>query len=292
MISVVAPAKINLTLEVLRRRDDGYHDIRSAIQTISLCDRLVFEAGSELGFSCDLDGWDAGESLVSRAAQLLRRYSGVSYGATVKMKKEVPLLSGLGGDSSDAAATLRGLNKLWGLNLPKWRLAELAAELGSDVPFFIFGGTAIIEGRGEVIVPLPSLPPMWVVLLMPQVARGKGKTGSMYGELKKSRFTDGCISDELMETITARKKIIPSQLYNVFEAVALKSFRGLEKYRWHFLEAGAFQVSLAGSGPALYSLLEDRKPAREIYSNLKKKGFEVYLAETVGPSAATRLDII
>jgi 4-diphosphocytidyl-2-C-methyl-D-erythritol kinase len=282
-VSLPAPAKLNLTLEVLARRKDGYHDIRSIIQAISFGDKISFRPGSVIDIKCNHPGWLSEESLVSKAVALLSEVTGYQRGATIRIDKKIPLLSGLGGDSSDAATILKGLNELWGLGLTRWQLAELAQQLGSDTAFFIFGGTAMVEGRGEVVTLLPALPRMWVVLLVPPVAREKGKTGRLYDSLDKEHFTDGHLTDDLMMIITGGGEITSSSLYNVFEKTAFDIFGRLDEFRWRFLEAGAYQVGLAGSGPTLYSLIDDRKRAEKIYQSLRKKGFEVYLAETICP---------
>ena len=282
-VSLLAPAKLNLTLEVLARRRDGYHNIRSIIQAISFGDKIVCAAGKEVDIKCSHPKWQLEESLVSKVIFLLGELTGRRMGATIRIDKKIPLLSGLGGDSSDAAAVLKGLNKLWGLNLTRWQLAEIAQQLGSDVPFFIFGGTAIVEGRGEVVTLLPAIQRMWVVLLLPPVAREKGKTGRLYGSLKEKDFTDGHITDELIMALNGSSELPSSKLYNIFENTAFDVFDKLEEFRWRFLEAGAYRVGLAGSGPALYSLIDNKKRAEKIYKNLIEKDYEVYLAETICP---------
>src|SRR4030067_3173170 len=133
MLSVLAPAKLNLTLEVLAKRADGFHEIRSVIQTISLCDRLDFGLGDDITFKCNEPGWLSEKSLIAKATSLLQQTTGCPKGATIMVHKHIPLMSGLGGDSSDAAACPRGLDKLWGLSLPGGELARLASQLGSDV---------------------------------------------------------------------------------------------------------------------------------------------------------------
>lgn len=282
-ISLLAPAKLNLTLEVLARRKDGYHDIRSIIQAISFGDKISFRPGSVIDIKCNYPNWQLEESLVSKAVVLLDAVTGRRMGATIRIDKKIPLLSGLGGDSSDAAAILKGLNKLWGLGLTLWQLAELAQQLGSDTVFFIFGGTAMVEGMGEVVTLLPALPRMWVVILIPPVTRQKGKTGRLYDSLNEKYFTDGRLTDELMIAINDSREPPSSKLYNIFEKTAFDIFDRLDEFRWRFLEAGAYQVGLAGSGPTLYSLINDKKRAEKICRNIKKKGFEVYLAETICP---------
>ncbi len=281
MLTVQAPAKINLTLEVLSRRSDGFHEVRSVIQAIALYDRLNFQPGKKMVIKCDDAGWLSEESLVSKAASLLKETSGCSEGATIELSKKIPLLSGLAGDSSDAAVVLIGLNKLWGLAFSPGELARLASQLGSDVAFFLFGGTALVQGRGELVSPLPPLPSMWVVLLMPAVPRFTGKTGRLYASLKPDHYTDGRMTEKLVILLTRGGDVAPANLFNVFDKVADDSFGGLDNYRGRFLEAGAGSVHLAGSGPALFTLVKDRVQAEKIYKKLTKQGLEAYLAETL-----------
>jgi len=282
MLTVLAPAKINLTLEVLGKRSDGFHEIRSVLQTINLCDSLHFRLSQQVAFRSDLPDWSAEESLVSRAASLLREATGCPKGATIEVAKRIPLVSGLGGDSSDAAATLRGLNKLWELGLPQEKLLDLAAQLGSDVAFFIWGGTALVEGRGEVVTPLPPLPHMWVVLVVPDVPRLPGKTAQLYASLKPSHFTDGHITRRLAEILMARRDFKPSMLFNTFENVAFGDFNIKRVYVEHLIKLGAPHIHLAGSGPALFTMLKDKAQAEDLYTRCKQQGMEVYMVGVGG----------
>ena len=281
MITVSAPAKINLTLEVLGKRADGYHEIRSVIQTISLCDTLTFESADSLEFKSDSAEWVAEKSLVSKAAMLLQPTGRHSRGAIVGVKKLIPLLAGLGGDSSDATATLRGLNQLWGLSLTREQLIPLARQLGSDVAFFLYGGTALVEGRGEIVTPLPPLLHSWVVVAVPPVPRQPGKTRQLYESLEPGHYTDGQITQKLVAEIRAGREFSTSLLFNTFENVALAHFSGLDVSRRHMMKMGATNVLLAGSGPALFTLLEDKAQAEALCSRLKEPGLEPYLAETL-----------
>jgi len=227
MLTVLAPAKLNLTLEVLAKRPDGYHEIRSVIQTINLCDSLNFQLSQSIKFNSDMPSWIPEDSLVSKATSLLREATGCSKGATIEVSKRIPLVSGLGGDSSDAAATLHGLNRLWGLGLLREKLLDLAAQIGSDVAFFVYGGTALVEGRGEVVTPLPPLPHMWVVLMLPPVPRLVGKTEQLYASLNASHYTDGQITQRLVEELKRGREFTPSLLFNTFDNVAFDSFTRL-----------------------------------------------------------------
>ena len=280
MLTVLAPAKINLTLEVLHQRPDGFHEIRSVIQTINLCDSLLFRLSGNIEFGCDNPDFVPEESLVSKATALLQQATGCSKGARIEIGKRIPLASGLGGDSSDAAAVLHGLNRLWQLGLSLSELVELAPRLGSDVAFFLYGGTALVEGRGEMVTPLPSLPHRWVVLFMPPVPRMPGKTKRLYASLKPKHYTQGQITDRLVAGFSAGE-VTSSMLFNVFEEVAQDNFPSLGEYREQFLKAGASSVHLAGSGPALFALVEDRAEAEGLYKNLQQQGLESYLTDTL-----------
>jgi 4-diphosphocytidyl-2-C-methyl-D-erythritol kinase len=280
--TVKAPAKINLTLEVLGERPDGYHEIRSVIQTINLYDSLRFRSSRKLRFSCDNPDFVIEESLVSRAAALLQEVSGFSKGATIEISKRIPLVSGLGGDSSDAAAVLSGLNRLWQLGLSLPELLELAPRLGSDVAFFLYGGTALVEVRGERVTPLPPLPQRWVVLIVPPVPRVREKTRQLYASLKPSHYTDGRITVKFLEALNEGREFKPSMLFNAFENVAFEFFPKLEVYKEHFIKLGASRVHLAGSGPALFTMLNDKAQAEDLYTRCQQQGLECYLANTTG----------
>lgn len=281
MLTIKAPAKLNLTLEVLKKRPDGFHEIRSVIQAIDLCDTLTFSAGEGISFVCDMERWSAEESLVTNAVRLLQGVTDCKKGVAVRIEKRIPLLSGLGGDSSDAATVLRGLNELWDLNIPLPELQELAAELGSDVPFFIKGGTALAEGRGERLTPLPSLSKIWVALVVPDISVAPGKTGRLYAGLNKGNFTDGQITEKLVRALHKDDKVIPSLVFNTFENVASSYFPGLSVYKEHLVKLGAPYVHLAGSGPALFTLFDDKSGAEEMLTRCENQGMKVYLAETL-----------
>ena len=287
MLTVLAPAKINLTLEVLAKRPDGFHEIRSVIQAIDLCDSLHLESSRQVSFKSDMPEWRSEESLVSKAIALLQQTTGCPKGVMVEVTKRIPLMAGLGGDSSDAAAILRGLNRLWELNLPLDKLLEMARQLGSDVAFFLYGGTALAEGRGEILTPLPPLPHCWFVLALPTVHRLPGKTKRLYESLGTSHFSNGQITQRFVDGLKAGERVSSSLLFNAFENVALTIFSGLGTAREHFIKLGATYVHLAGSGPALFTLVQDITWAEELYFRLQQQRMASYLAETLPASGVT-----
>lgn len=282
MLTIEAPAKLNLTLEVLGKRPDDYHEIRSVVQTIDLCDTLYFQTSNHTEFRSDMPEWIAEESLVSKATDLLREATGCTVGVTIEVDKHIPFFSGLGGDSSDAAAVLLGLNRLWELNLSQEKLLGLAAELGSDMTFFLHGGTALMEGRGEVVKSLPPMSEVRVVMVVPAVSRELGKTGRAYAGLNESDYTGGEYTKRLVEVLKGAGKLEPSMLFDVFERTVYSSSPEIAECRQRMMTAGAAHVHLAGSGPTLFTLAGNKATAELLYNRLSQQGVETYLARTTG----------
>ena len=278
MLTVYAPAKINLVLEVLGK-DNDYHRISSIIQSIDLCDVLNFQPDEAISFECAEPSLKH-DNLVTRAATLLKESTKCSLGARIELRKHIPWGVGLGGGSSDAAATLLALNELWGLGLSLSELVRLASKLGSDVPFFIHKGTALVGGKGEKVTPLPSLPATSFVLLVPPLPKISGKTKQMYNNLRVADFTGGQFVQQALASLRQGKAIDHSLMFNVFEQVAFDFFPGLDKYRKTLEEAGAPGVYLAGSGPCLFTFFSGKEKARELFSRLRKHGLECYLASS------------
>jgi 4-diphosphocytidyl-2-C-methyl-D-erythritol kinase len=275
MSTVYAPAKLNLVLEVLGK-DDDYHRISSIVQSIDLCDVLNLELDDELRFECDVPGLRS-DNLVTEAAALLKESTGCSLGARVELHKRIPWAAGLGGGSSDAAATLLALNELWRLGLSVPQLVRLAWRLGSDVPFFVRKGTALVEGRGEKVTPLPPLPPTCFVLLVPPLSKMPDKTKQMYGRLRVADFTRGEFTERALASLLRGKVVGRSLMFNVFERTAFEFFPQLGRYRKIMEEAGAAGVCLAGSGPCLFAAFSSREEAGELFSRLSKQKLECYL---------------
>ncbi len=278
-----ACAKINLTFEVLGKRLDGYHEIASVMQAISLCDVLTFDNGHDIRLACDVAELASPSNLVYRAARLMQGLARGRRGVSISLRKGIPLAGGLGGGSSDAAAAMQALNEMWGVNLPLRRLTELAARLGSDVPFFVSGHpTALATGRGEEVEALSSPAKTWLVLLRPPIELA-GKTRVMYSHLEPSAFTEGQHTGELADSIGRGKRVANGQCYNAFEPLAMARFRGLSGYRRRFLDAGAGEVHLAGAGPTLFTLVRGRGEGERIVRRLKGQGMNVnvYLAHTL-----------
>ncbi len=281
-----AYAKVNLTLEALGRRDDGYHDVVSVIQTVDLHDTLTFEPADALELVCDVPELAGDENLALRAARLLREHAGVSDGARITIAKRIPLAAGLGGGSSDAAASLLGLNRFWRLGLSINELSKLAAQLGSDVPFFlrssVSGGTAMVSGRGERVQALPPANLEWLVIACPGI-RVPDKTASLYGRLGPSNFTRGALTRRLAARIRGGGDVPPQFLFNVFDDVAFDAFPGLREC-WDAMHTlGAREVHVAGSGPSLFAPVSSREVGSALQLLLTHQhGIQSHLVRTVG----------
>ena len=255
MLRLLAPAKVNLTFEVLGRRADGYHEVRTILQALSLADELTFEASDSLTLTVEPEGAaPVGENLVLAAARLLQREAGVERGAALHLTKRIPTAGGLGGGSSDAATALLGLRWLWGLDLDADALRELAAQLGSDVPFFISGGTALGEGRGERLTPLPT-PQGEAVIAVPDASRPRDKTAQMYGLLTPEQYTDGRATADAERRLRSGVPLSNGVL-NAFDAVAGEAYLFHAALREAFASAG-LRPALCGAGPSMFALVDE-----------------------------------
>lgn len=279
VLTVHAPAKVNLVLEVLGKSGD-YHRISSIVQTVGLFDVLRFELDEDIRFRCETAGLER-DNLVPRAAALVKSSTGYTQGARIHLRKGIPWGAGLGGGSSDAAATLLALNELWGLRLSPDELLPLASKLGSDVSFFMHGGTVLVEGRGHKVSPLPSLAEIYFVLLVPPLPKVAAKTKQMYGRLNASHFTDGRFVRAALSSLKEGAMIEPGLMFNAFEQEAPVFFAGLDRYIEAMKAAGAPRVYLAGSGPCLFAVCSEEDKARELHSRLSSQGLECYLAPSV-----------
>jgi 4-diphosphocytidyl-2-C-methyl-D-erythritol kinase len=279
MITTVAPAKINWTLEVLGRRDDGYHEVRTVMQTIDLCDELSVDTAESLTIARNVDYASDEDDLIARAAQAM------GGGAAISVTKRIPVAAGLGGGSSDAAATLRALARLRGGDES---IVEKAGEIGSDVGFFLHGGTALAEGRGENVTPLADAPPAWLVVLVPSV-RIKEKTKRMYGALTTDDITDGAGTDAFLAHLEKGGSLVDAPTFNCFERAAYRTFDGLAFFRDALREAGARSVRLCGAGPSLYCVANGEEEALAIRSRVARvrRGEKVHAVRTLTAAEAT-----
>ncbi len=283
MLTVLAPAKLNLVLEVVGRHGQ-YHDIRSIAQGIDLCDMLTFEPATDISFTCSEPSL-LKDNLVSQAARLLQEHCAILQGARIHLNKRIPQAAGLGGGSSDAAATLLALNQMWGAGLQQHQLFDLAAQLGSDVPLFVTGGTVLLKDKGDQVRALPHHPPMHAVILTPCAYPPPGKTGLMYSQLHPEMFTKGQFVRAAEFALEHGRRIPEELMFNVFEKVADCVFESLARDRTLLQKATDVPVHLAGSGPSLYVLLPSADEADAVASRLIRYGRHAVVARTIGPAA-------
>ena len=287
MLKLKAYAKINLTLEVLGRREDGYHEVATIMQTVGLYDTVRLTLADDIAISCDNSALASTENLAYKAAQLLREESGYTSGAHISIDKAIPVSAGLGGGSSDAAATLNGLNELWQLGMATSHLESLGARLGSDVPFLLQGGTAIGLGRGERIRRLPPANIQWAVVLSPDVNHvgdTSNKTTALYSLLTPANHTRGFLTRKLEARIRGGGDVPPQFLFNAFDDIAFDAFPGLEECWNTFAELGAREIHLSGSGPSIYALMPRREVGVAVQLLLRHRhGMNAYLVKAVQP---------
>jgi len=280
MLTTYAPAKINLVLEVLGKYDDNNHQIKSIAQTITLYDVLSFEMGKEISLECNESSLQA-ENLVIKAAKLFQEVTNCRKGVRIGLRKNIPWGAGLGGGSSDAASTLVALNALWETNFARSRLAHLASQISSDAPLFVYGGTTLVEGRGEKVSLLPDLPPTYFVLHMPPLPKIPDKTSKLYGKLSSRNFTQGEFVHAALQTLEQGKTLPSSSMFNIFEAVAFDVFPDLDKYKEIFEQTAGLPVHLAGSGPCLFTPVQNEEKANEVCLSMQKRGLECYVVTSL-----------
>ena len=251
-------AKINLYLEVLGRRADGYHDISTIFQTVSLCDEISFTISPDLRLSCDDAAIPAGEeNLIIRAARQLQAASGYSAGAQIHLTKRIPSPGGLGGGSSNAAIALLGLNRLWNLNASRDELYGIAAEIGSDVPFFLYGGTAYGMGRGEKLNQINDFSAKFMVIVTPKISVS---TAWAYDSLEAERLTSGGLIRNLSVCRFASGVALftQSMMRNDFESLIYSRFPEIEGIKERLEDFGA-SAMLSGSGASVFGIFENEE---------------------------------
>jgi 4-diphosphocytidyl-2-C-methyl-D-erythritol kinase len=265
---VRAPAKVNLFLEIIAKRSDGYHEIATLMAAVNLYDTLAFTEvpPAETRLECDDPALSTGpENLVKRAVDLLRRRTGRQDGLRIRLRKRIPIAAGLGGGSSDAAATLRGLNEVWKLGLAQRELMALGAELGSDVPFFLSGPVGWCTGRGEQVAPLSTPASFWVVLVNPAFGLS---TAEVYSRVKVPECPQK--GKEIRQALSeGRIDEVGERLHNRLQAIAEDINPAVKDLRERLERLGPAGQLVSGSGPSVFALCRNRPEARRIARELR-----------------------
>lgn len=269
-----ARAKINLGLDVLRRRDDGYHEVKMVMQTVGICDRLEFRKLPEdvIRMETDRRGLPVNEhNLVYRAVRLMKESFGIQEGVFVRLQKNIPIAAGMAGGSADAAAAIHGMDRLFDLKLTLEEKQKLGVKLGADVPYCLMGGTALSEGIGEILTALPAVPCAHLVIAKPAISVS---TKFVYenlhaNSLKKHPDIDGMVLSIQKGDLTG----IASRMENVLETVTIKHYPVIAEMKEFLKEQGAMNALMSGSGPTVFGVFEKEETARSAYEAMRKKGF-------------------
>ena len=283
-MEVRAHAKLNLTLDVLGRRPDGYHDLRMVMQSVALADVLTLEESGdgELRVRTNLHFLPNNEkNLAAQAALRWWEARGQApRGLEIAIEKSVPVCAGMAGGSSDAAAVLRALNQMEGAPLSLWELAKIGERVGSDVPYCVLGGTALAEGRGEILTPLPPLPQCWAVLCKPEFSIS---TPALFAKIDSVRLRCRPDTQGVVAALEAGDLHgVARRMYNVFEdALPERQRARVNDIKNVLIQCGALGASMSGTGPTAFGLFDDEGLAREAQERLADWGGEVFLTQTV-----------
>lgn len=281
LLELDAPAKINLSLDVLCRRDDGYHDLRMIMQTVGVHDTVAIETGgSDITVECNSRYVPSGiENTVYKAASLLKTQYGISDGLRIRIVKRIPVAAGLAGGSSDAAAVIKGIDSMFSLGLTPEQLAKAGKAVGADVPYCISGGTMLAEGIGEILTRLTPLKGVDIVILKPKVGVS---TAWVYKNLQLDRITERPDTNRLVEAVGSKNiKYIAENMVNVLETVTIPQYPIINTAKEKLIELGAAGSMMSGSGPSVFGIFTDKGKAAAAFEKLKDNNWECFLTQTV-----------
>ena len=287
-LTLTAPAKVNLTLDVVGTRPDGYHLVDTIMQTVGLHDRVTLtRTDRPVEICCDLPGLDGEANLAARAMHALCEAANLPYhGVMIEIEKVIPEKAGLGGGSADAAATLCGLAKLWELGWPMEKLCEIAAGVGADVPFLVRGGTARAQGIGERLTPIDPMPEVWLLIQKPPVGMDTAQAFKLYDACTPTVRPD---NDRMVSAIAGRDlKRVAAGLCNRMEIVCTGPY--IPAIKTAMLKAGALGSAMSGSGSAVFGMFPSKDAAKGALPLLDREMGEIYLTRTQrsGPAVLSR----
>lgn len=279
ILRISAYAKINLFLDVLGKRDDGFHEVSMIMQSIKLADYLALEESPENILLCSHQFLPADSNLALKALLLMQELFPDLPKVKIILEKHIPIAAGLAGGSADAAGVISGVNELFNLKQTSEQLAQIGARLGSDIPFCLLGGTAFAQGRGEKMTMLRDIPHFYVVLVKPKIGLS---TAGVYKSLTPADYAEHPSVDDYLKAIEkSDASYIQSHLYNALEKSAFRLQPQVAEIKHEFKQLGANYTLMSGSGSTVFSLFGDRKIALEFYNKIKLKYKTAYLTETV-----------
>lgn len=268
-----AYAKINIGLDVLRRREDGYHEVKMIMQTVDICDDLTFEKSEQPGISIQTDHEDLPtdrNNLIYKAAELLMKEKGITEGVKITLTKRIPIAAGMAGGSSDAAAAMRGMNRLFAMGYTTEELQKLAVRLGADIPYCIVGGTMLSEGIGEILTPLPTPPACYLVVAKPDI---NVSTKFVYENLHADSLTCHPDIDGMIDAIREGSlQGVTDRLGNVLETVTVKEYPVIEEIKELMRQEGAENALMSGSGPTVFGIYTDQEKANQTAQEIERRG--------------------
>ena len=278
----LAFAKVNISLDIVSKMADGYHNMKMVMQSVSLSDEITIECTQGEGISVDTElPYLPGDerNIAAKAALAFYKHTGISgFRTLIRLKKSIPVCAGLGGGSADGACVLRMLDSMFETKLGRETLEIIGASIGSDVPFCIAGGTRLAEGRGDILTELPPIPPSYIVICKPPFACS---TPELFGRVKPDRIrarpdTDGMIAALKQGDL----KGVARRMYNVFEDIMPRGTREIADIKYAMLDKGALGAVMTGSGPAVFGLFDNESQAQSAYKHLKPLFRECYLGAT------------
>lgn len=288
-IRLKARAKINLGLDVLGKRDNGYHDVRMVMQTIGIYDRIIMTKipEDEIRIISNLAFLPVNENnLIYKAIKMIKDMYHITSGVEVELNKFIPVAAGMAGGSTDAASALYGMNRLFNLGLSTQKMMELGVNLGADVPYCVMRGTALAEGIGEKLTRLKEVPHMWILIAKPPI---NVSTKLVYESLDMGGVTTHPDIDGIIEAINAQDvRLIAERMGNVLEGVTVPMYPVIETIKQDMLNNGAINAMMSGSGPTVFGIFPDEATTLKCQAYLKAKGDarQVYITETFGNSTS------
>lgn len=271
-LELKALAKINLGLDVLGRRENGYHDVRMVMQTIYLYDDVILKKRKELGIKVDTNLFFLPvneHNIAYQAADLLIKEFGISDGVEIRLTKHIPVAAGMAGGSSNAAAVLFGMNRMFELGLSEQELMDRGVKLGADVPYCIMRGTVLAEGIGEKLTPLAPMPKCYVLVAKPSVSVS---TRTVYEKLDSKEIVDHPDIDGLLHGLEKGDLIqVAHSMGNVLEQVTVSDYPVIEEIKNAMKEAGALNAMMSGSGPTVFGLFKERSRAKKALALIRKR---------------------
>lgn len=282
-IEIDSYSKINLTLNILAKRQDGYHDIETIMQSINLSDRICIKEEKEgIKIKCNhpLVPVDY-QSLTYRSAEMILNRCRIAKGVKIEIDKKIPLASGMAGGSANSASILVGINKLFTLNLSNTDLREIGEELGMDVPFCIQNGTALAYHKGEKVTPLPLInPPLWIIIINPgfEISTKWAYNNLDFDQIKKEKNK----TKDMLKALKERELHgIVKNLFNSFEELIIKKYPEIGKIKDRLIQEGALGTLMSGSGPTVFGIAQNKEQALKIYKKLKSEYKSIWVVHTI-----------